>query len=189
MPCCFVVVSGGRGPERLVGYDAQQKRRSFGLRLLSLSSSSNTSMADLTGKMGHGCGLYFSHGMKRVGEIGRERGLDRVFGSHEVPSGTGLGGCPPFRTKRERMGRPAAFATRERWSGPGGDRVAVEGAEERASWDRSYGEGASTCRESPPKRSLEGPPPSVEMSAIGWATRAVLRATVQPRTKSDETRP
>ncbi len=83
-----------------------------------------------------------------------------------VCSGGRLGGNPP----ESRFGRtarriaPGELKTEqfsplpERWSGSAGDRVAVNGAEERASWGPSYGESASTRRKSPPKRSLDGPP-------------------------------
>ncbi len=56
-------------------------------------------------------------------------------------------------------------------AGPVETRVAVDGAEERASWDPPYGEGAPTRSKSPPKRSLDGPPSRVEMRVMGWATR------------------
>src|SRR6266849_817364 len=56
-------------------------------------------MADSIGKMGHGSTLYFVSRMRRLGEIGREKGLDKVFGSLEVPkryrAGGMIGGGPP----------------------------------------------------------------------------------------------
>ena len=47
--------------------------------------------------------------MSRLGEIRRGRGLDKVFGSLEVPSGTGLGDAHPFAQNAKGWGTRCGY--------------------------------------------------------------------------------
>ncbi len=65
-PDIFGVIVGGLSPEEL----GMMPNKKGAARRLRLNFTYTLSMARCAGKMGHGFGLYFPIGMRRVAEIG-----------------------------------------------------------------------------------------------------------------------